>query len=260
MNRQVDTTGAGVRPALNRQGRALLWSTVLVCLCALFVSSGAYDTDDLAGGHRFALWMTVVVLVVGQTVLVDNLLASRVPGTPLLRLAVGLAVIAATNGLVTIQLHLLKFTPLLPKQPDPLVDFYLFCLPPVAAIGAGVLALRESFRLRPFRRAATAPAAAQAAELECWPSGRVNWVAAGDHYLTVATADGERLIRGRMRDAIARLNGDDGFQVHRSWWVARHFVLRIRRRGRDYKIELADGRVIPLGRNRVGELRRRGLL
>ncbi|MBD3762204.1 LytTR family DNA-binding domain-containing protein, partial [Rhizorhabdus sp.] len=64
----------------------------------------------------------------------------------------------------------------------------------------------------------------------------------------------------RLRDAIAELNGLDGMQVHRSWWVARDAVRRWHRDGRAFTLELVNGLQVPVARNRVAILRAEGWL
>ena len=49
-------------------------------------------------------------------------------------------------------------------------------------------------------------------------------VSAEDHYLRLHTSKGSDLILMRMGDAITELDGLEGAQTHRSWWVARDAV------------------------------------
>jgi len=62
-------------------------------------------------------------------------------------------------------------------------------------------------------------------------------VEAEDHYLRLHTSRGSDLILLRLADAVAELEGIEGAQTHRSWWVARSAVQGARR---------ADGRAILL--------------
>ena len=80
-----------------------------------------------------------------------------------------------------------------------------------------------------------------------------------DHYVRAHGADGRsELMLMRMRDAVAELDGVEGERVHRSWWVARWAVAGRRREGRDTVLLLDDGRVVPVARNRVADLKERG--
>lgn len=81
-----------------------------------------------------------------------------------------------------------------------------------------------------------------------------------DHYLRVHTALGSDLILLRMRDAVAELEGMDGVQVHRSWWVARGAVQNVERDGRNVRLALARGLSAPVARNMVPVLKTAGWL
>lgn len=81
-----------------------------------------------------------------------------------------------------------------------------------------------------------------------------------DHYVCAHTLSGSEMILMRLRDAIGELDGIQGMQVHRSWWVARDQVRAIRREGRAIKIELANGLLAPVARNRKEALKRDGWL
>lgn len=81
-----------------------------------------------------------------------------------------------------------------------------------------------------------------------------------DHYLRVHTALGQELILLRMRDAVAELDGLDGAQVHRSWWVARAAVAAWRRDGKAVTLRLVNGLDVPVARDRAPELRAAGWL
>ena len=79
-----------------------------------------------------------------------------------------------------------------------------------------------------------------------------------DHYVRVHTALGSELVLIRMRDAVAELDGVDGAQVHRSWWVARDAIADVAREGRNVRMELSNGLHAPVSRARVQELRDAG--
>lgn len=79
-------------------------------------------------------------------------------------------------------------------------------------------------------------------------------VSADLHYLTVHTAAGKATIWFALRDAVAEL-GQRGLQIHRSHWVARDHVRRVRRSGGRWRIELSDGRHLPVSRRRRAAVR-----
>ena len=54
--------------------------------------------------------------------------------------------------------------------------------------------------------------------------GELYAVSAEDHYLRLHTSKGSDLILMRLSDAVSELEGLEGAQTHRSWWVARSAV------------------------------------
>ncbi|HCJ20770.1 MAG TPA: LytTR family transcriptional regulator [Erythrobacter sp.] len=75
-----------------------------------------------------------------------------------------------------------------------------------------------------------------------------------DHYVRAHTMLGSDLVLLRLRDAIAELDGIEGAQVHRSWWVARDAVEGVEREGRKLRLLLPRGIAAPVARSRVSEL------
>lgn len=81
-------------------------------------------------------------------------------------------------------------------------------------------------------------------------------VQAEDHYLRLHTSRGSDLIAMRLADAIGELEGVEGAQIHRSWWVARDAVQHgVRRRGRAL-LTLKGGVQAPVSRTYAPALRR----
>ena len=103
---------------------------------------------------------------------------------------------------------------------------------------------------RPERFLARLPVRLRAAEI--WA------VEAEDHYLRVHTSAGQDLILLRMADAVAELEGQEGMQVHRSWWVARAAIVDARRSDGRATLTLKNGVEAPVSRTYAAELRRRG--
>lgn len=78
-----------------------------------------------------------------------------------------------------------------------------------------------------------------------------------DHYLRVVGHEGEALILISMRDAIAELEGIDGMQVHRSWWIAFDDLVQVTRDGRKTIVVMSDGTRIPVSETYRDALRER---
>ncbi len=80
-----------------------------------------------------------------------------------------------------------------------------------------------------------------------------------DHYVRAHTTRGSDLILTPLKDAVAEL-GDEGLQVHRSWWVARRAVSEPIARGRNLYLRLSTGLEVPVSRASVAKLRAAGWL
>jgi DNA-binding LytR/AlgR family response regulator len=83
-------------------------------------------------------------------------------------------------------------------------------------------------------------------------------VEAEDHYLRLHTSKGQDLILLRLADAIAELEGIEGAQVHRSWWVARDAIADAKRGDGRATLTLKDGAEAPVSRTYARLLRERG--
>jgi len=83
-------------------------------------------------------------------------------------------------------------------------------------------------------------------------------VEAEDHYLRLHTSKGQDLILMRLADAVSELEGIEGAQVHRSWWVARDAIVDAKRGDGRATLTLKDDSEVPVSRTYAGLLRERG--
>jgi len=83
-------------------------------------------------------------------------------------------------------------------------------------------------------------------------------VSAEDHYLRLHTSKGSDLILMRLSDAISELEGVEGAQTHRSWWVAKDAVETARRDGDRMTLTLKGGGEAPVSRPNIRPLREAG--
>ncbi len=81
-----------------------------------------------------------------------------------------------------------------------------------------------------------------------------------DHYLRIHTTTGSDLTLLRMQDAVSELEGADGMQVHRSYWVARAAVDRVEKTGRKTALVLKNGLSVPVSDNFLPAVREAGWL
>lgn len=83
-------------------------------------------------------------------------------------------------------------------------------------------------------------------------------VEAEDHYLRLHTSKGQDLILMRLGDAVAELEGLEGAQVHRSWWVAKGAMADAKRGDGRATLTLKDGAQVPVSRAYAKALRAAG--
>lgn len=90
--------------------------------------------------------------------------------------------------------------------------------------------------------------------------GEVLIVSADDHYLNVVTTKGQGRVLMRFRDALSDLEQVPGYRIHRSHWVARSELLRVRPDGRRHVADLRSGKVLPVSDAYLDGLRDAGLM
>jgi DNA-binding LytR/AlgR family response regulator len=88
--------------------------------------------------------------------------------------------------------------------------------------------------------------------------GELHAVQAEDHYLRLYTSRGQDIILMRLADALGELQGLEGAQVHRSWWVARDAVVSAERGNGRASLTLKTGAVAPVSRTYAQALRAAG--
>ena len=88
--------------------------------------------------------------------------------------------------------------------------------------------------------------------------GELYAVEAEDHYLRLHTSLGQDLILMRLGDAIDELEGIEGAQTHRSWWVAKGAVADVDRLDGRAVLTLKDGAEVPVSRGFAKGLRAAG--
>jgi hypothetical protein len=89
--------------------------------------------------------------------------------------------------------------------------------------------------------------------------GAALWaVQAEDHYVRFHTSAGSDLVLLRFSDALSELDGIEGAQVHRSWWVARSAVVGTSRTNGKLSLRLTNDVEAPVSRSYFAALRAGG--
>ncbi|MBY0562637.1 MAG: LytTR family transcriptional regulator DNA-binding domain-containing protein [Hyphomonadaceae bacterium] len=219
---------------------------------------GAFGMDDLTLGQRLAYW--------GPTMVVGSLFGAaigrfvarphRIGDRPWLIWAATSAVVSAP---ITVFVWWYTHVFFGSAGPDILSLFVNVLLI------AGVMTAIMMLVYRPGATTLPAPANSAPASirfLDRLPAklkgAAIYAVSAEDHYLRLHTSKGSDLILMRLSDAIAELEGIEGAQTHRSWWVAREAVQSVRREGERLVLVLKGGAEAPVSRPNVKPLREAG--
>ena len=135
-------------------------------------------------------------------------------------------------------------------------------LPPVFIVTAAMTALNFLVQRRPPETHASPAGAPAPRFLDRLPprlrGADIRAVEAQDHYLRLHTSKGEDLILMRLSDAVAELDGIEGAQTHRSWWVAKDAVEGARRGDGRAVLSLRGGVEAPVSRAYAKALRDAG--
>lgn len=134
---------------------------------------------------------------------------------------------------------------------------------PVLTVTAAISTLSVFLhRERPVQTHAGPGAPARVRFLDRLPlklrGARLIAVESEDHYLRLHTERGSDLILMRLSDAVTELEGLEGAQTHRSWWVARDAVRGAERGDGRATLTLDGGLTAPVSRRYARALREAG--
>ncbi len=133
---------------------------------------------------------------------------------------------------------------------------------PVLVVTGTISALNVFLARTPVQTHAAAPGAKPARFLDRLPfklrGAVIRAVSSEDHYLRVHTDRGSDLILMRLSDALAELEGLEGAQTHRSWWVAKDAVRGVSRGDGRATLTLEGGITAPVSRRYARALREAG--
>ena len=237
-------------------GRIVSVTAIVAVLVAL---SGGFGTGFLAILPRTVYWVALSVFGAAIGILVVR---PAIPGRwfehrpwvawSLIALGVALPMSVVVAVAATI-INRHAFAP----------SMILQVFPTTLATTLGMTALAFLVRSRHLVEThAAAAGAAPAKFLERLPlklhGARLWAVEAEDHYLRLHTSLGQDLILMRLADAVSELEGIEGAQTHRSWWVAREAVTGAERAEGRATLTLVDGAQVPVSRGYARTLREGG--
>lgn len=243
------------------RGRDFLRGLAVAVGAGIFLAlGGAFGSSGAPLFQRLAYWVPVLVAG-GLWGHLCSLLVERfidVDARPWLGAAALTAVITGPLTVIIWALTGLLFEGRL-RHADDLVHFF----PPVALITAALSILNVFLgRKQPVETHAGAPGGAPARFLERLPAklrgARLIAVQSEDHYLRLHTDRGSDLVLMRLADALGELEGLEGAQTHRSWWVARDAVASVSRGDGRAALTLDGGLVAPVSRRYARALREAG--
>ncbi|MGZ5986520.1 MAG: LytTR family DNA-binding domain-containing protein [Caulobacteraceae bacterium] len=244
----------------------LLRSVVIAAGAGQFLAyAGAFGTALAPLPQRLGYWITTMVLatLIGAAIFMPVYLKGWLKQRPLLGSVILALVMSAPLTVLVWFLGPQFFPDYMATDPKILPGFF----PPVFLVSVIMTAINHLAADHAERRKAqithAAPAgAAPPRFLERVPvklrGGELYAVQAEDHYLRLHTSKGSDLILMRLADAIAELDGLEGAQTHRSWWVAKGAVTDARRSDGRGTLVLKNGVEAPVSRSYAGALRDAG--
>lgn len=135
-------------------------------------------------------------------------------------------------------------------------------LGPVLIVTGALSALNVFLARTPVQTHAAAAGAKPARFLDRLPfklrGSVIRAVQSEDHYLRIHTDRGSDLILMRLSDALTELEGLEGAQTHRSWWVAKDAVRGVSRGDGRATLTLEGGLEAPVSRRYARALREAG--
>jgi hypothetical protein len=245
-------------PAWDGAGN-LVRGLVICVLAGGFLSvAGAFGSAAVPLGVRLVYW--IGLMLAGS--LVGTLIARPVFGSPRFADQPWLACLIVT-GLITPPLTLIVWiasNALFRGTWNP--ASILGAVGPVALISVVMTAINYMADRRPRETHAAPAGSAPPRFLERIPvklrGARLYAVEAEDHYLRIHTERGSDLILMRLSDAVGELEGIEGAQTHRSWWVAKDAVSEVERGDGRATFILPDGARAPVSRTFARILRAEG--
>jgi len=216
--------------------------------------SGAFDTGDAPLALRIPYWLAAMVTgaVIGQAAQLAVRRAAwarrrRWLAAALITLIVSVAILGIVWVLTAALLgHARDFS----EHLWPILSGVLI----VSAAMTSLMVLLGIARSRVTHEGPTPPRFLQRLPAKLYGAD-IYAVQAEDHYLRLHTSKGQDLILMRLSDAMTELEGIEGMQTHRSWWVARGGVDGVKRADGKVTLALRNGAEAAVSRANVRALK-----
>jgi DNA-binding LytR/AlgR family response regulator len=219
---------------------------------------GAFGTDAAPVGLRVAYWVGLCLAGAVVGTMVTHLIGREGRADARPWLYGGLTVTGITLPFTAVVWLVTELTFHGAPRPQTLSLY----LGPVFIVTTGMTALNFLVQRRPVETHAAPVGTTIVRFLERLPGklrgAELYAVEAEDHYLRLHTSRGQDLILMRLSDAVAELEGIEGAQTHRSWWVAKGAVEDARRGDGRAVLTLKSGVEAPVSRAYAKALRKTG--
>ena len=256
-----DATSRPSRAAAARYAEAADWARTLgICVAAgVFMAfTGAFGSGEAPLLRRLPYWIVLMLAggVLGALIARPVFGSARFADRPWLACVIVAGLLTPPLSLVVWAATNLFFD----QSWNPMGIVY--GLPSVAIVSVVMTTIAYMADRRP-RETHAAPAGSPPPRfLERLPmklkGAEIFAVEAEDHYLRIHTDRGSDLILMRLSDAVTELEGIEGAQTHRSWWVAKDAVADIERGDGRAVFELKNGVRAPVSRTYARVLRAEG--
>lgn len=227
---------------------------------AVLAFAGAFGMAGTSLGFRLAYWMPVMLIgsVWGHlcSLLVERYIdMDRRPWLAVVALTLVITgPLAVTVWAITMWFFDIDRSVTLAQLPD--------FIAPVLVVTGTLSALNVFLGRTPVQTHAAAAGDKPARFLDRLPfklrGSAIRAVQSEDHYLRVHTDLGSDLILMRLSDALTELEGLEGAQTHRSWWVAKDAVRGVSRGDGRATLTLEGGLAAPVSRRYAKALREAG--
>lgn len=83
---------------------------------------------------------------------------------------------------------------------------------------------------------------------------QILYISAGSHHVNFITKNETLKSRARMSDIVAQTKPDEGIQIHRSHWVARHGIMASSKKNGKLELKMKNSVILTVSRGRQAEV------